>query len=322
MAPHAAEGEMGYGMNDSLGQIAGRGAEMSRGRRRRNADRELRALISLLSDDDQKIVSMVWDNLLRLGVDSLPYLEEVAEHPDPRLRLRARHVAAQIRAEVLETQFLALAAQEEDAFDLEEALCVVARIEYPNLETAQVRRQLDELANELRPQMPRQAPPRERIEILNQFLFREKGFHGNTNDYYDPNNSFIHKVLERRTGIPITLAAVMILVGRRLHLPLYGVGLPKHFVVKYEDAATELFVDPFNGGRIFTRKECIQMLTSDGYYLRESFASEYLAMNSPRDIVIRMLRNLVLIYRKLKDNTHAKALTHYLEILRMRAKAR
>lgn len=298
------------------------GQNPGRSRRRKDAGSELRALISLLSDDDQKIVSMVWDNLLRLGADSLPYLEEVAEHPDVRLRLRARHVAAQIHTGILETQFMALAACEEEDFDLEEALCVVARIEHPKLDSAQVRRQLDELAGELRPQMPRVAPPRERIEILNQFLFREKGFHGNTRDYYEPDNSFIHKVLERRTGIPITLAAVMILVGRRLNLPLHGVGLPKHFVVKYEDPAMELFVDPFNGGRIFTRKECIQMLTSDGYYLRESFASEYLAMNSPRDIIIRMLRNLVLIYRKLRDNNRAKALTHYLEILRMRAKAR
>ncbi len=307
---------------DPLEDITSRGIETRSPRTRIASDAELRALISLLSDEDQKIVSMVWDNLLRLGEDSLPYLEEVAEHPDPRLRLRARHVAAQIRVEVLEKQFVALAAQDDGDFDLEDALCAVARIEYPNLKTSDVRKQLDDLADELRPQMPRVAPPRERIELLNQFLFREKGFHGNTRDYYDPDNSFINKVLERGTGIPITLAAVMVLIGQRLGLPLHGVGLPKHFVVKYEDGSTELFVDPFNGGRVFNRKECTQMLTSDGYYFRESFADEFLAVSSPRDIIIRMLRNLVLIYSKLKDKSRMKRLSHYVEILRLRAKAR
>jgi regulator of sirC expression with transglutaminase-like and TPR domain len=308
-------------MGESLSKITDQGAEGGRGRKRMDDDRELRALISLLSDDDQKIVSMVWENLVRLGAPSLPYLDEVAEHRDPRLRLRARHVAEHIRTEQLERQFVAMAAQDEEAFDLEEALCVVARIEHPSLDSGEVKRQLDALAEELRPQIPRVAPPRERVELLNQFLFREKGFQGNTRDYYDPDNSFINKVLERRTGIPITLAAVMILVGRRLDLPLHGLGLPRHFVVKYEDAATEFFVDPFNGGRIFNRKECMQILSSDGYYLRESYAAEYFSTCSPRDIIIRMLRNLVLIYTKIKDKTRQKRLSRYVEILRMRAKA-
>ncbi|MCK4303479.1 MAG: transglutaminase family protein [Candidatus Eisenbacteria sp.] len=299
----------------------------SRGRKKRGAqrghsDQELRALISLLSDEDRKIVSMVWDNLLHLGEGSLPYLEEVSEHPDPKLRLRARHVASQIRAQVLEKLFRDLASKEGDSFDLEDALCVVARIEHPNLDPRQIARQLQEMADDLKPQMPRVAPPRERIDLLNQFLFRELGFKGNTKDYYDPDNSYINKVLSRRQGIPISLAAVMILVGRRLDLTLHGVGLPKHFVVKYQDPSTEIFVDPFNGGRVFSRNECMQMLTSDGYYFRESFASEYLSISSPRDIVIRMLRNLVLIYSKLKDKTRVRRLSHFVEILRTREKAR
>jgi regulator of sirC expression with transglutaminase-like and TPR domain len=282
---------------------------------------QVRALISLLSDDDQKIVAMVWENLLGLGEASLPFLEEVSEHADPRLRLRARHVASQIRAEVLEGQFHNLSSRE-DTFELEEALCVVARIEYPEVQRELIAAQLEEMADALRPQLPRVAPPREKIEMLNQYLFRDLGFKGNTKHYYDPDNSFINKVLERRTGIPISLSTVMILVGRRLGLPLYGVSLPKHFVVKYQDPATEIFVDPYNGGRIFSRKECLQMLTSEGYYFRESYAAEYLAISSPRDIIIRMLRNLLLIYSKQKENARVKRLTRYVEILRTREKAR
>lgn len=282
---------------------------------------EIRALISLLADEDRKIVTMVWENLLRLDRIALPHLEEVFEHADPRLRMRARHVAAQIRAATLELQFQDLAALDEASFDLEQALCVVARIEYPELELHQITDQLDELAEILKPQMPRVAPAREKIDLLNQFLFREIGFKGNTKDFYDPDNSFMNKVLERRLGIPMTLAALMIFVGRRVGITLHGVGLPNHYVVKFEDAATELYVDPFNGGRIYSRKECMQMLTSEGYYFRASFASEYLAVNAPRDIVIRMLRNLLLIYSKLNDKRRVRRLSHYVEILRTREKA-
>ncbi len=312
--------DSGEAMKDRSEKISGR-SRRKRGRRR-HSDGEVRALISLLSDEDQKIVAMVWENLLHLGEGGLPYLEEVSEHSDPRLRLRARHIASQIRTEILEKQFRELAAKDEGAFDLEEALCVVARLEYPGLDTEDVSIQLEEMADALRPQMPRVAPPREKIDLLNQFLFRELGFKGNTKDYYDPDNSFINKVLERRLGIPLSLAAITILVGRRLGLPLYGVGLPKHFVVKYQDPVTEIFVDPFNGGRVFNRKECMQMLTSDGYYFRESFAAEYLSISSPRDIVIRALRNLVLIYSKMKHKSRVKRLSRYVEILRTREKAR
>jgi regulator of sirC expression with transglutaminase-like and TPR domain len=279
---------------------------------------EVRALISLLSDGDERIVSMVWENLLKLGETSLPYLQEASEHEDPRLRLRARHVAAEIRAELLEVRFNSLASCGDRAFDLEEALCTVAMIEYPLLETKTVSAQLDELATEIAAQIPDTLPVRKRIELLNQILFREMGFKGNTRDYYEPDNSFIHKVIDRRHGIPISLSALLILLGRRLDLPLHGVGLPKHFVVKYEDDQDELFIDPFNGGRIFNRKECMQMLTSDGYYFRESFAVEYLTVSSSRDMVIRMLRNLVLIYSKLKDKSRVKRLSRYVEILRTR----
>ncbi len=309
-------------MANQVGRNRGPGNRPKAGAVRLPAEAELRALISLLADDDHKIVAMVRDNLMSMGKPALPLLEEVFEHADPRLRLRARHVASQIRVDVLETLFRQLAASDEASFDLEEALCVIARIEYPNLDPKAIAEQFEEMADALRPQMPRVAPARERVDILNQYLFRELGFKGNTNDFYNPDNSYINKVLEHRLGIPISLSAVTILLGRRLGLPLYGVGMPKHFLVKFQDQDEEFFIDPFNGGRIFDRHECLQMLTSDGYYVRESYAAEYLAIIHPRDMIIRLLRNLVLIYSKLKDKARVKRLSYYVEILRMREKAR
>jgi regulator of sirC expression with transglutaminase-like and TPR domain len=238
------------------------------------------------------------------------------------MRLRARTIATRIQLEQLDRRFRRLAAGGDAEFDLERALCLVAQIEYPEVDAEAVALQLEEMADALRPQIRADAPARERVERLIEFLFHELGFRGNRRNYYDPDNSFLHRVLERRQGVPISLSAVMILVGRRLGLPLYGVGLPKHFLVKYQDAHTEIFVDPFNGGRILSRPECREILTSEGYYVRESFVTEYLAIASPRDIVIRLLRSLILIYSKLGDRARVRRLIRYVEALRSPRRAR
>lgn len=280
--------------------------------------RSLRALASLLGDEDEKIAEMVWDNLLRLGTRALPYLRELTDDPDPRTRLRARHLKMRIETQRLERRFRRLAQRRDAAFDLETALALVAQIEYPDLEPAEVTLQLDELADGLRPQIRAQMTPHQQVEALNRYLFRDLGFRGNRERYHDPDNSFIHLVLERRRGIPLTLAAVMILVGRRVGLPLYGVGMPRNFLVRYKDHQQEIFIDPFNGGRILSREECARILTSEGYYVREAFVGEYLAIASPRDMTIRLLRNLILIYSKQRLGGQVTRLIRYLDILRDR----
>lgn len=310
-------------MSDHIEKVSGRRTRGRRSPRGRTTEREIRALISLLADDDNHIVDMVQENLIRLRAAALPFLEEAGENPDPRMRIRARFMAARIHRDLLEEQFRQLGARDEADFELEDGLIAIARIEYPNLEAGEVAAQLEALADALRPRMSAAATPREKVDLLISFLFRELGFRGDRKHYSDPRNSFINKVLDRRLGIPITLCAVMILVGRRLGLPLYGVGLPKHFLVKYRDAttSTEIFIDAYNGGRVLTRQECTEMLTNEGYYVRESFVADYLAVSSPRDIVIRMLRNLMLIYSK-HDRQLLKRLTRYVDILGMHGPAR
>lgn len=305
-------------MTDRVEKLPGRAGRGRRALRARPSEAEVRALISLLADDEKRIFAMIEENLMRMGELALPLLAEAGEDPDPRLRLRARHVAAQIHRQRLEQSFRELAAQDDGRFELEEGLVAVARIEYPELEREEIAVQLEELADGLRPRLPSEAPAREKVAVLNDFLFRDLGFRGNRQDYSNPDNSFINKVLERRMGIPISLSAVTILLGRRVGLPLYGVGLPKHFLVKYRDAQSEIYIDSFSRGRILTRRECSEILTSEGYFVRESFMSDYLAVASPRDMIIRALRNLMLTYSKRKNRLRVKRLTRYVDILGMR----
>ncbi|MBM3316366.1 MAG: transglutaminase family protein [Candidatus Eisenbacteria bacterium] len=303
-------------MPDRVEEVPGRMGSGTAVQAPRVSARGLRALASLIGDEDERIASMVWDNLLRLGTRALPYLAELEDHADPRTRLRARHVKMRIQAQRLERRFRRLAQRRNAGFDLETALTLVAQVEYPDLEPMDVALQLDDLADGLRPRIQADMVPEERIEALNGYLFRDLGFRGNRERYHDPDNSFIQRVIERRRGIPITLAAVMILVGRRIGLTLHGVGMPRNFLVRYKDKGREIFVDPFNGGRILSREECARILTSEGYYVREAFVGEFLAVASPRDMTIRMLRNLILIYSKQRLGAQVTRMIRFADILR------
>ncbi|MFH1143815.1 MAG: transglutaminase family protein [Candidatus Eisenbacteria bacterium] len=308
-------------MSDRVGQVRGREGRSGAGVREKDSAREIRALTSLLTDDDERIVGMVWENLVRLGSRALPFLAEAREDPDPRLRIRARYVTQRIHGDHLERQFRHLALRRGANFDLEAAMCLVASIEYPDLDMEGVAAQLDELAEGLRPQLQSTDGASQTVSRLCRYLFEEVGFEGDRENYYDPDNGYLNQVIDRRRGIPLSLAALTILVGRRLGLPLYGVGLPKNFLVKYQDGTTEIFFDPYNGGRQLSREQCTQILTSEGYYVRASFVSDYLSIASARDMVIRLLRHLILTYSRARDRRRVRRLIRYVDILRMQGPA-
>jgi regulator of sirC expression with transglutaminase-like and TPR domain len=282
------------------------------------SEREYRALVSLLADDDVKVLHTIWEHLLEVGPPALAYLREASEDSDPRTRIRARHIMSRIVLEDLEKQFQALAAHDDRHFSLEDGVYTIARIEYPELDREAFRRKLDDLANALQERLEGVDDPEEVVRAINHYLYEELKFTGNSADYYNPDNSFMNRVLEKRTGIPISLCALYLLLAERLKLPVKGVGLPGHFLVKYQSGRREIYIDPYNGGRLLTHRDCIQYLTGAGYYLKK----EYIAPASKREIVIRMLRNLVLIYSKQQDKGRVRRLTHYVEILSSRQKAR
>src|SRR4051812_44587131 len=121
------------------------------------------------------------------------------------------------------------------AIPLAEAALLMACEEYPQLEISPYLDQLDEIAARVKPHVAENASPLDIVETINEVLFKDFGFRGNDSDYYDPRNSFFNDVLDRRIGIPITLSAVYLEVARRLNFPMFGVGMPGHFIVKYAD---------------------------------------------------------------------------------------
>ena len=144
--------------------------------------------------------------------------------------------------------------------DLGRAALEIARIAQPDLDPEPSLRTLDALAAGLAPRLPSDPPPDDAARLLAHYLFDECGFRGNRDDYYDPRNSLLNEVLERRAGIPISLSVLAIEVGRRLRIPLEGVGFPGHFLVRVVGPRGVLLLDPFHGGTPVSNDELLGRL--------------------------------------------------------------
>jgi regulator of sirC expression with transglutaminase-like and TPR domain len=206
-------------------------------------------------------------------------------------------------------RFTQLVSGSEEELDLAEAALLIAQEEHPDLDVIAYLRRLDELAASVRARLPQAPEPADIIHNLNARLFREEGLAGNESEYYDPRNSFLNEVLDRKQGIPITLSVIYLEVGRRLGLPLVGVGFPGHFLVKYRGADGDVVLDPFAGGATLTREELEQRLRRM-YGEANPFLAQIpqlLAPASKKEILVRMLGNLKGVYLQQNDFTRALA---------------
>jgi len=191
------------------------------------------------------------------------------------------------------------------AIPLAEAALLMACEEYPQLTIEPYLDQLDAIAGQVKSVLREDDAPMDIAAKISGVLFGEMGFRGNTEDYYDPRNSFFNDVLERRIGIPITLSTVYLEIARRVPFPVSGVGMPGHFLVKYSDRTQEFFLDPFNRGEILSHQDCEEKL-KQLYGDSLQFSEQLLDSVTHRQILARMLNNLKSIY--LKGQTYDKGL--------------
>jgi len=202
-------------------------------------------------------------------------------------------------------RFAALVAAPEEDLDLGLGALLIARAEYPDLDPAAYLGRLDEMGMGLQGRMAATEGPAQFAAALAGYLSDELGFKGNTESYYDPRNSFLNEVLDRRTGIPITLSTVYMEVARRAGLQAQGVGLPGHFLVRLQAPDGDLLMDPFHAGAILTEADCQRRLDRifDG---RLRIEPPMLDAVPKRRILERMLRNLKAVYAREED--HARTL--------------
>lgn len=195
----------------------------------------------------------------------------------------------------------------DDDINLAEAALLVASHACPNLDISHYLARIDELGATLKARIAEDATVSQRVAALNQYLFGDLGFAPNTEDYYDPRNSFLHDVLERRVGIPITLSVLYMEVGHRIGLPLQGVSFPGHFLVKCAVSDGMVVLDPYSGGVSLGLVDLQKRLREvQGGEVSRAIVSGLLVAAGKKDIILRMLRNLKAIY--LREQAFAKAL--------------
>jgi regulator of sirC expression with transglutaminase-like and TPR domain len=269
-------------------------------------------LIKLLTDRDEFVRSRVQEQLIDLGEDALPFLEIAIRSGDDDLRIQANAVIQSILPQKLAEKFRQLAQKGlGQDIDLEMGMMLIMEFGYPNSNPEEFRQKLDELAQNFADILNPEAEPPEIVAAFTHFLFKHKGFKGNKDDYQNPDNSFLNKVLDNQTGLPITLSAICVLLAKRLNLPIVGVGMPGHFIVKYSLPIEPIYFDPFHQGRLLTKKECIQIVEQFGH----SFEEHFLSQATQRETLIRMLNNLIQVYNKSYETKKAETLAEYIKIL-------
>ncbi|HEX7053794.1 MAG TPA: tetratricopeptide repeat protein [Burkholderiales bacterium] len=201
--------------------------------------------------------------------------------------------------------FAEMLAREESRIDLAHACLMIAEDAYPQLRPEPYLGEIERMALSLRGRLGKSGhSPEEGVMALNEFLFGELGFRGNADHYYDPRNSYLNEVMDRRIGIPITLAVLYMAVGRRIGLPLEGVSFPGHFLVRLRLRGGVLVLDPFDGGAPLDADELRSRLRrvvpkglTEGVPVGELPLEQFLEPATPHQVLARVLRNLKAIYR-------------------------
>lgn len=268
----------------------------------------LDAVLSLLDDPDPIVMKSVRKRLLEIGPETAPALRRLAESGDlDIIRSNARDILTEIGLRRFREEIERLIGSQPagEDIDLEHGAFAVALLRYPDLDIGGYGERLDEMAFTLEWRLRRCPNALIAVREMNRFLVNDLGFRGTPQEQYDdPDNSFLNRVIDQRVGIPISLSTFYLLLAERLRMPLRGIGFPRHFLVKYHAPGEEFFIDPYNGGMILSYEDCRRYLRIVGVEYNPAFLEPV----GNRQIVARMLRNLAEIYR----NTDAE-LTSELE---------
>lgn len=275
------------------------------------SDGERAALLTLLSDEDPDVYQTVRTRIISCGPEAREWMRPLVLSGDPLLRRRSQEIVRYFGRQDADTRFLSFCMKHGADFDLEESAWLLAQTAYPDINVGAYQAVLDEYATELRERLDGDVEGEEILGTINKYLFTELKFAGNEIAYYDPQNSYLNRVLDRRTGNPISLSVLYILLARRLKLPIVGVNLPGHFICRYQSASEEIYLDAFNRGKTMSKADCIQFLS----HLHPEAREDFLLPATPRRVLTRVCNNLHQIYRRLGSTDEATRLQRYLVAL-------
>ncbi len=267
-----------------------------------------RALLTLLADDDPAVARVIRDRLREGGEGGLDWLADHRLDADPCVRRRVRQLLDEREREAADIRFLAFILGHGEQFDLEEAVWRFVETRHPEVRVAAYEAQLDDWTGRIRERIPADPTGRAVLETVHAVLFAELGFRGSGEDYDNPENSYLNRIMDRRIGIPIGLSLVYLAITRRLGLPVRGIGMPGHFLCRYQSPREEYYVDVFHQGRLLSRIDCVRRLKETAVEYEDGL----LAPITPRRIVQRMIANLHRVHRQRREVAEADRLQRYL----------
>ena len=280
--------------------------------------KKIEAMIRLLDDPDEEIFSHIESSLLTFGEPVIEQLEQAwGNSLDTLLQERIENLIHKIQfnSVLKELELWKISG----SFDLLQGLIIINRYQYPDTDEQDIINEIEKIKREVWMQMIYQMSPVEKVRLLNNVLFNSFGFVGNVKRYHHPQNSYISQVLESKKGNPILLASIYSIIAQKLDIPLYGVNLPRHFILAYVDdyhANTEqsdilFYINPFNKGQIFGKHDVLSFIKQ----LNLAPEPSYINPCSNIDVITRVIRNLINSYEKLDNDEKVAELTILLAIL-------
>ncbi|HWK98448.1 MAG TPA: transglutaminase-like domain-containing protein [Parapedobacter sp.] len=281
-------------------------------------EKEIDSLIKLLDDPDTEVFHHVEQKLIMMGPEVIGRLETVwGQSFDVMLQTRIENLIHKIQFEdvLQELELWKLSG----SFDLLQGLIIVNKYQYPDVDEQKIINQIESIKRDAWLDMIYSMSAVEKVRLLNNILYNAHGFSGNTSNYHDPQNSYVGQVLETHKGNPILLACIYSIVAQKLDIPIYGVNLPKHFILAYTEDHTPVenkdgilfYINAFNRGQIFGRHDVVAFLKQ----LNLAPNDDFVLPCTNVDIITRVLRNLVTSYSQAGNSAKTDEINRMLDLL-------
>ncbi|MCE6990399.1 transglutaminase-like domain-containing protein [Dyadobacter sp. CY323] len=258
--------------------------------------REIKALISLLDDEDHEVSQHVEGKIMSLGGNVIPFLEtEWEESFNPIVQRKIEELIHELQLTIMIERLQAW--KNGGGLDLLEGLWIIATYHYPDLSMEKLKTNIEQLYYDIWIQFQEEMNAVDQVKRINSIFFGIMNFAANTKNFHSPSNSMINVVLESRRGNPITLCVIYLLIARKLGMPVYGVNLPNLFVLTYKSEQTQFYINVFNRGIIFSKTDIDHYIAQLNIKSKEIFYQPCTNL----EIVQRVLRNLILSYEKTSE---------------------
>ncbi len=257
---------------------------------------EIKSLLFLMDDPDPFVQKSVNNRFVELGENVVPLLDQYRiDLKNGVERDRVNELIHTLTFDGLQADFIdALEQGVKNRKDLESIIFLLSRFVNPTIDTKHYTKKLDHFAEMVAPGIRYKLDEKRKAKQLFKFIFEDLNFRGDQNDYHNPENCFLHQVIDRRVGLPISLSMVAMFVAQRLDLPVFGVNMPIHFMLTYIGDREEYLIDPYDNGAVVTYDQCYFFLKKNNIEPKP----EYFQVASDMDILIRTLRNLIHSYER------------------------